>query len=96
MNKVLLEICCGSADDVLEAYRGGADRVELNSCLFFGGLTPSVGELTVVKRRVPIPVMTMVRPRQGAFAIPRRSMKPPWPTPRPCWSGGPTGWYSAF
>lgn len=67
MNKVLLEICCGSADDVLEAYRGGADRVELNSCLFFGGLTPSVGELTVVKRRVPIPVMTMVRPRQGGF-----------------------------
>lgn len=67
MDKVLLEICCGSADDVLEAYRGGADRVELNSCLFFGGLTPSLGELTVVKRRVTIPVMAMVRPRQGGF-----------------------------
>lgn len=62
-----LEVCCGSTEDVLEAVRGGADRVELNSCLFHGGLTPSVGELIVCKQRVDIPVMTMVRPRQGGF-----------------------------
>lgn len=67
MEKFLMEVCCGSADDVIEAYKGGADRVELNSCLFHGGLTPSVGELAVVKKHVPIPVMTMVRPRQGGF-----------------------------
>ena len=29
MGKVLLEVCCGSADDVIEAHRAGADRVEL-------------------------------------------------------------------
>ena len=67
---ILLEVCCGSADDVIQAYQGGANRVELNSCLFHGGLTPSVGELIVAKRHVPIPVMTMIRPRQGGFCYP--------------------------
>ena len=33
MPKILIEACCGSADDALEAARGGADRVELNSAL---------------------------------------------------------------
>lgn len=67
MKKYLLEVCCGSVEDVLQAERGGADRIELNSCLFHGGLTPSVGELIVAKRLVKLPVMTMVRPRQGGF-----------------------------
>lgn len=67
MNKYLLEVCCGSVEDVLQAEKGGADRVELNSCLFHGGLTPSVGELIVAKRLSKLPVMTMVRPRQGGF-----------------------------
>lgn len=67
MGKFLLEVCCGSVEDVLQAYQGGADRVELNSCLFHGGLTPSIGELIVAKESVPIPIMTMVRPRQGGF-----------------------------
>lgn len=65
--KLLLEICCGSADDVFEAEKGGADRVELNSSLFLGGLTPSAGTLKVVKERAHIPVMTMLRPRAGGF-----------------------------
>ena len=67
MKKVLLEVCCGSAEDVLEAYRAGADRVELNSDLFHGGLTPSLGELIVAKRETGMKIMTMVRPREGGF-----------------------------
>lgn len=67
MKKYLLEVCCGSVEDVLQAEKGGADRVELNSCLFHGGLTPSIGELIVAKRLSKLPVMTMVRPRQGGF-----------------------------
>ena len=67
MNKVLLEICCGSAEDVIEAAKGGADRVELNSNLFQGGLTPSIGALTIAKKYTNIPIMTMVRPRAGGF-----------------------------
>ena len=67
MSKTLLEVCCGSVDDVLEAERGGADRVELNSSLMFGGLTPSIGELITAKRLSGLPVMAMVRPRQAGF-----------------------------
>lgn len=67
MDKILMEVCCGSADDVIEAWKGGADRVELNSNLFQGGLTPTVGSLQVVKQHVDIPVLTMVRPRGAGF-----------------------------
>ena len=44
MDKIV-EICCGSYEDALAAYRGGAKRIELNSALYLGGLTPSVGTL---------------------------------------------------
>lgn len=67
MSKVLLEICCGSAEDALVAAANGADRVELNNNLFQGGLTPSIGTLQVVKAHSDIPVMAMVRPRAGGF-----------------------------
>ncbi|MBR3274358.1 MAG: copper homeostasis protein CutC [Clostridia bacterium] len=67
MNQYTLEVCCGSVDDVLEAQRGGADRVELNSCLMFGGLTPSIGTLIAAKKLSSLPIMTMVRPRQAGF-----------------------------
>lgn len=67
MNKYRIEICCGSADDVIESAKAGADRVELNSNLFHGGLTPTIGSLRVAKRHTDIPVMCMVRPREGGF-----------------------------
>ena len=67
MKKTLVEVCCGSADDVIEAYRAGADRVELNSDLFHGGLTPTLGSLLVAKRETGMKIMTMVRPREGGF-----------------------------
>lgn len=51
----------------MQAERGGADRIELNSALFLGGLTPSIGALEAVKAQVKIPVMCMVRPREGGF-----------------------------
>ena len=67
MARVLLEICCGSLDDALEAEAGGADRVELCSSLFFGGLTPSIGTIVETKRRLRIPAVVMIRPRGGGF-----------------------------
>ena len=67
MSRVLLEVCCGSADDVIQAHKAGADRVELNSDLFHGGLTPTLGELVVAKRETGMKIMTMVRPREGGF-----------------------------
>jgi copper homeostasis protein len=67
MARVQLEICCGSLDDAVEAAAGGADRVELCSALFLGGLTPSYGALVEAKRRLAIPVIFMARPRGGGF-----------------------------
>jgi len=67
MPKILIEACCGSADDALEAARGGADRVELNAALFLGGLTPSIGSLEALRGESAVPVMAMLRPREGGF-----------------------------
>ena len=67
MREILLEICCGSLDDALQAEQGGAHRVELCSALFLGGLTPSLGAIVEAKARLRIPVMVMVRPRGGGF-----------------------------
>lgn len=67
MSRVLIEVCCGSADDVIQAHLAGADRVELNSDMFHGGLTPTLGSLRVAKRETGLKVMAMVRPREGGF-----------------------------
>ncbi len=68
MSDVLFEICCGSAEDAIQSWRGGAKRVELNSDLFHGGLTPSIGSLKQVKKEAPdLEVLCMVRPREGGF-----------------------------
>ena len=67
MPSVLLEVCCGSADDVIQAHLAGADRAELCSDLFHGGLTPSAGSLIVAKRETGLPVVAMIRPREGGF-----------------------------
>lgn len=66
MENYLLEICCGSAADVLEAAAAGANRVELCSALPLGGLTPSLGEMEIAKAQ-GIPVMALLRPREGGF-----------------------------
>lgn len=74
VGKILLEICCGSIDDAIEAEKGGADRVELGSALFLGGLTPSLGTIREAKRRLQIPVVVMVRPRGAGFCYTEAEM----------------------
>jgi len=69
-----VEICCGSLEDALEAERGGADRVELCSALFLGGLTPSLGTIMEAKARLKIPIMVMIRPRGGGFCYTKSEM----------------------
>lgn len=63
----MVEICCGSYEDALAASRGGAKRIELNSALFLGGLTPSAGCVELVKKNTNLKVISMVRPRGGGF-----------------------------
>lgn len=65
--KTIIEVCCGSAEDVIIAQLGGADRVELNSALFLGGLTPTLATLDYVKENCTIPIISMVRSRGAGF-----------------------------
>ncbi len=65
--RIFAEVCCGSLDDALRAESAGADRIELNSCLFLGGLTPSMGTFLKAKEKLHIPIMVMVRPRGAGF-----------------------------
>ena len=66
MNRII-EVCCGSYEDALNAYHGGAKRVELNSALYLGGLTPSIASLRLTKKNTDVKVICMVRPRGAGF-----------------------------
>ena len=59
MNK--LEVCCGSYEDAMNAYHGGAKRIELNSALALGGLTPTIASLELIKNNTDLEVICMVR-----------------------------------
>ena len=67
LRKIEVEICCGSCYDALQAWKGGAKQIELNSALYLGGLTPSLGTLLKVKRETGLQVICMVRPRGAGF-----------------------------
>lgn len=62
-----VEICCGSYEDCIRAEEGGATRVELNSALFLGGLTPSMATVKQVVQDTNLDVICMVRPRAAGF-----------------------------
>ena len=63
----MIEICCGSFEDAVCAWKAGADRIELNCALELGGLTPSVASLKLVKKYTDLEVICMVRPRPAGF-----------------------------
>lgn len=69
--KITVEICCGSYADAMAAWRGGARRIELNSALYMGGLTPSLGSLRLAREHTDLEIIAMVRPRGGGFCYSR-------------------------
>lgn len=64
----LLETIVISLDDARAAARAGADRFELCQALALGGLTPGLGVLSLIKSELEVPVLCMVRPREGGMA----------------------------
>ncbi|MFC4873344.1 copper homeostasis protein CutC [Negadavirga shengliensis] len=67
MGKVLLEAPVYTLEAALNAEKYGVDRLELCADFAEGGTTPSAGMLTVIKRKIRIPVFVMIRPRGGDF-----------------------------
>ncbi len=64
---VQIEVCCYHIASALAAEAGGADRVELCDNYFEGGTTPSLGALSLAKKKLDIPLFAMIRPRGGDF-----------------------------
>ena len=64
---VLVEFCIESLGDAKIAQAAGADRLELNSALRLGGLTPSIGTLDLIIETMDLPVISMIRPRESGF-----------------------------
>ena len=71
----MIEVCAGSYQDCIAAYQGSAKRVELNSALSVGGLTPSVASLVRVKQETDLTVICMVRVRAAGFCYEKEDVK---------------------
>lgn len=66
-DRPVIEICLESVESVIAAEKGGADRVELCSDLFEGGLTPTIGTVKTALKKSNIKINAMIRPRGGDF-----------------------------
>lgn len=64
---MLKEACVETLHEALKAEESGADRIELCSQLAVDGLTPSPELMQKACSLLKIPVMVMVRPREGNF-----------------------------
>jgi copper homeostasis protein len=68
---VQLELCAGGICDVELGTRLKVDRIELNSGMVAGGLTPSQALTIQARSLFSGPIITMVRPREGSFTYSR-------------------------
>lgn len=64
---LLFEACVETLGDALAAERHGAHRIELCSALELEGLTPSRELIIQCVQQCFLPVMVMIRPREGSF-----------------------------
>ena len=65
---IKIEVCASSVQDCIVAQNEGADRIELISASYLGGLTPTTTVIDMaIENGVKIPIMAMVRPRGGGF-----------------------------
>ena len=72
---IKIEICCTSIDAALMAQKYGANRIELCSELFLGGITPSIGLIESCIKELKIPIRVLLRPRGGNFNYSNNEIK---------------------
>ena len=65
----MLEICCGSYYDAMQAASGGAGRIELNCALHLGGLTPSLASLELFLSPLKVRTHCIYTPTCSQYAI---------------------------
>lgn len=66
-NNYVLECCADSYESALNAFRGGADRLELCGNLVIGGTTPSLYLFEEIRNNCNIKMHILIRPRFGDF-----------------------------
>ncbi len=64
---VVLEACVETYEQAVAAEKYGAGRIELCDRLDLGGITPPVELTKALFKTLKIPIMVMVRPRDGNF-----------------------------
>ena len=67
INNTMIEICIGNVQDAVKAASYPIDRIELNSALELGGLSPSLQTIRTLKEMISVPLCCMCRPRGGDF-----------------------------
>lgn len=72
---MILEVCCASLDDAIKAEKAGAERIELVSSLFLGGLTPSFATFRLIKENTNLKIINMIRPRGAGFVYSENDKK---------------------
>ena len=64
---MIIEVCAESYEYALKAEKAGADRIELCKDLHLDGLTPDYESAKKTINTLNIPVLILIRPRDGDF-----------------------------
>ncbi len=64
---MIIEVCAESYEYAVKAEKAGADRIELCKDLHLDGLTPDFEIAKKTINKLKIPVLILIRPRDGGF-----------------------------
>lgn len=74
MLNLLIETAAFTPNGAITAAKNGANRIELCSGFAEGGLSPSIGTVTLVRENIEIPIHVLIRPRIGDFVYDRNEL----------------------